>query len=50
MKSTQQNIESNKILIESQNELKKNELQFIYKSAEIDKFRNLIAEYFAFRI
>lgn len=47
MKSTQQNIESNKILIESQNELKKNELQFLYKSAEIDKFRNLIAEYFA---
>ncbi|NNH77167.1 hypothetical protein HLH17_05630 [Acinetobacter sp. ANC 5380] len=46
-KSTESQIQSNKDLIKSQNEIKKHELEFIYKSQEIDKFRNVIAEYFA---
>ena len=45
-KSTESQIQSNKDLIKSQNEIKKHELEFIYKSQEIDKFRNVIAEYF----
>ena len=45
--STKSQINSNKSLIEAQNKLKKHELNFLYKSTEIDKFRNVIAEYFA---
>ena len=45
-KSTESQIQSNIDLIKSQNEIKKHELEFIYKSQEIDKFRNVIAEYF----
>ena len=44
-KSTQQNIESNKILIESQNELKINELKAIYKQKWIDDLRILVSTY-----
>lgn len=46
-KLTEKNIIYNKQLVEAQKKLKTNELQFVYKSTEIDKFRNIVAEYFA---
>ena len=46
MKSTQQNIESNKILIESQNELKVRELKISNSFNELSKFREIVSEYY----
>ena len=45
-KSTQQNIESNKILIESQNELKVRELKISNSFNELSKFREIVSEYY----
>ena len=39
-------LDINKRLIDSQFELKEHELKFLFKGQEIDKLRNLVAEYF----
>ena len=44
-KSTQQNIQTNKELIEAQNNLKIQELKIIHKTDELEKLRYLITEY-----
>lgn len=43
--STKSQIESNKLLIEKQNELKLAELRIINRKAEVDKLRDSIYEY-----
>ncbi|MCO8066882.1 hypothetical protein [Acinetobacter schindleri] len=43
--STKSHIESNKLLIEKQNELKLAELRIINRKAEVDKLRDSIFEY-----